>query len=64
MKMVDGHDVDCQDGDFLSWFSVCRVLFGFFGNFSLLWILVDGYGRYMIFFSFTISFCNVLVRLH
>ena len=27
MKMVDGHDGGCRDGNFLSWRFVCTVLF-------------------------------------
>ena len=46
---VDGHDGSCQDGNFLSWISVCMVFFWLL-NFEFLWLLVDGYGRYMIFF--------------
>ena len=34
-----------------------------FGIFSFLWILVDGYGHYMIFFL-EFSFCSILVGLH
>ena len=56
MVMISGVEVVFSCHGFVSGV----YIFLFFVIFSFLWILVAGYGRYMIFFFL----CNVLVGLH
>ena len=69
MKMVDGARL-------MAMMAVVEMVISYYGFlsggyyfalgiFSFLWMLGDGYGRYMIFlFLFYFSFCSVLVGLH